>query len=241
MELAARRAIKATSEKRLDRHQLLTVETSDAIARGPASPVSPGTPSPSAETVGEEEVRARYALGAVLGRGSYGVVFGGCDRRHTAAPEVAVKMLRRSNDRRDRSTAEVRILKQMQHRNVVRLFDVMQTEGKLYIVTELMACDLCAYVEDVEQRWRRLPRARPLGSLHRARSRARRRRRPAAPSSQLGGASRAGAAARPGANCRLPRDSLPAARQQRQVRPARRLAGSVPAARQQRQVRTAAR
>ena len=148
MELAARRAIKATSEKRLDRHQLLTVETSDAIARGPASPVSPGTPSPSAETVGEEEVRARYALGAVLGRGSYGVVFGGCDRRHTAAPEVAVKMLRRSNDRRDRKMqAEVRILKQMQHRNVVRLFDVMQTEGKLYIVTELMACDLCAYVE----------------------------------------------------------------------------------------------
>ena len=31
MELAARRAIKATSEKRLDRHQLLTVEASDAI------------------------------------------------------------------------------------------------------------------------------------------------------------------------------------------------------------------
>ena len=72
-----------------------------------------------------------------IGEGTYGIVYKAKDR--VTSETVALKKIRlEAEDEGIPSTAirEISLLKELQHPNIVRLFDVVHTERKLTLVFE---------------------------------------------------------------------------------------------------------
>ncbi|GAB0493981.1 hypothetical protein MMPV_005269 [Pyropia vietnamensis] len=87
----------------------------------------------------KSSIKDYYALVAVLGEGHFGRVLLAKDRR--TFERFAVKVIRKSRTQ-TRSQLhiqrELEILRQVNHHNVVRLYDLFDTEEKIYIVLEYM-------------------------------------------------------------------------------------------------------
>eukprot|EP00347_Sterkiella_histriomuscorum_P008081 403346444 len=81
---------------------------------------------------------SEYKLGKVLGQGAYAVVKEGVHR--TLGSSLAVKIYDKYkliDAQRKRSVIrEIKILKKMQHENIVTLFDAIDTQRQLYLVME---------------------------------------------------------------------------------------------------------
>jgi len=78
-----------------------------------------------------------------IGEGTYGVVYKAKDR--VTGEIVALKKIRlEAEDEGIPSTAirEISLLKELQHPNIVRLFDVVHTECRLTLVFEFLDQDL---------------------------------------------------------------------------------------------------
>jgi eukaryotic-like serine/threonine-protein kinase len=92
----------------------------------------------------ERLIRGRYRLGTVLGRGGMGVVWQAHDE--LLSRDVAVKELvwpaHISEEERQaacrRATREAQVAARLSHRNVVRVYDVVEEDGRPWIVTELL-------------------------------------------------------------------------------------------------------
>jgi serine/threonine protein kinase len=92
----------------------------------------------------ERLIMGRYRLGTVLGRGGMGVVWGARDE--LLSRDVAVKELfwpaSWSAEERlaacRRATREAQVAARLSHRNVVRVFDVAEEDGRPWIVMELL-------------------------------------------------------------------------------------------------------
>ena len=89
-------------------------------------------------------ISGRYRLSTVLGRGGMGVVWGARDE--LLSRDVAVKELvwpaSLSEEERPaacrRAVREAQVAARLSHRNVVRVFDVVEEEGRPWIVMELL-------------------------------------------------------------------------------------------------------
>lgn len=94
-----------------------------------------GTPllSDWALLAGAPEAVGRYALVEVIGRGGFGVVYGATDE--LLVRDVAIKALA-AIDRDGSLIAEARALAAIEHPGVVRVFDVVETAGRVYLVME---------------------------------------------------------------------------------------------------------
>lgn len=90
----------------------------------------------------------KYQQLAKIGEGTYGVVF---KAKHKKSGEVlALKRIRlEAEDEGIPSTAirEISLLKQLQHPNIVRLYDVVHTDKKLTLVFEFLHQDLKKYLD----------------------------------------------------------------------------------------------
>lgn len=83
-----------------------------------------------------------------IGEGTYGIVYKAKDRG--TGEILALKKIRlEAEDEGIPSTAirEISLLKQLQHRNIVRLYDVVHTEKKLTLVFEFLDQDLKKYLD----------------------------------------------------------------------------------------------
>ena len=83
-----------------------------------------------------------------IGEGTYGIVYKAKDR--VTSETVALKKIRlEAEDEGIPSTAirEISLLKELQHPNIVRLFDVVHTERKLTLVFEYLDQDLKKYLD----------------------------------------------------------------------------------------------
>jgi cyclin-dependent kinase len=83
-----------------------------------------------------------------IGEGTYGVVYKAKDR--VTGEIVALKKIRlEAEDEGIPSTAirEISLLKELQHPNIVRLYDVVHTERKLTLVFEFLDQDLKKYLD----------------------------------------------------------------------------------------------
>ncbi|KAG4999583.1 hypothetical protein AAZX31_08G076200 [Glycine max] len=83
-----------------------------------------------------------------IGEGTYGVVYKGRDR--STNETIALKKIRlEQEDEGVPSTAirEISLLKEMQHRNIVRLQDVVHDEKSLYLVFEYLDLDLKKHMD----------------------------------------------------------------------------------------------
>ncbi|KAJ0964123.1 hypothetical protein J5N97_029245 [Dioscorea zingiberensis] len=82
-----------------------------------------------------------------IGEGTYGVVYKARDRHKNEL--IALKKIRlEQDDEGVPSTAirEISLLKEMQHKNIVRLLDVVHCEKHIYLVFEYMDLDLKKYI-----------------------------------------------------------------------------------------------
>ena len=83
-----------------------------------------------------------------VGEGTYGVVYKAKDR--VTGEIIALKKIRlEAEDEGIPSTAirEISLLKELQHPNIVRLYDVVHTERKLTLVFEFLDQDLKKYLD----------------------------------------------------------------------------------------------
>jgi len=90
-----------------------------------------------------------YDVVDVVGEGTYGVVHR-ARHRHSGLL-VAIKQFKEAdNNEQVRKTAirEIRVLKQLQHDNIVSLFDVFRDNGRLYLVFEYVER---ALLQDLER------------------------------------------------------------------------------------------
>ena len=84
-----------------------------------------------------DNIRDDYLIGKVLGSGAFGEVRL-CTHRKTGAKR-AVKIIKKSflqGKEETRFLQEIEILKDMDHPNIVRLFEVYQDPKRYFIVTE---------------------------------------------------------------------------------------------------------
>mmetsp|Transcript_5310 Transcript_5310/g.7937 ORF Transcript_5310/g.7937 Transcript_5310/m.7937 type:complete len:296 (-) Transcript_5310:160-1047(-) len=90
----------------------------------------------------------RYQKMEKIGEGTYGVVYKAKDR--VTGEIIALKKIRlEAEDEGIPSTAirEISLLKELQHPNIVRLYDVVHTEHKLTLVFEFLDQDLKKYLD----------------------------------------------------------------------------------------------
>ena len=81
-----------------------------------------------------------YKLKETLGEGAFGVV-GKCENLHSGAIR-AVKMLSKKNITKEdlKATAnEIQIVKNLDHPNIVKMYEEFEDKKYLYIVTELIS------------------------------------------------------------------------------------------------------
>jgi len=88
-----------------------------------------------------------------IGEGTYGVVYKGKNLK--TGKIVAMKKIRlESEEEGVPSTAirEISLLKELQHKNIVSLEDVLMQESKLYLIFEFVAMDLKKFMDSVVDR-----------------------------------------------------------------------------------------
>eukprot|EP00940_MAST-03C_sp_MAST-3C-sp2_P000277 g277.t1 len=93
----------------------------------------------------------RYQKLGKIGEGTYGIVYKAKDR--ASGEIIALKKIRlEAEDEGIPSTAlrEISLLKELQHCNIVRLYDVVHTEKKLTLVFEYLDQDLKKYLDQCD-------------------------------------------------------------------------------------------
>lgn len=93
--------------------------------------------------------RYGYAIGDFLGKGSYAVVRKANSRRYKK--DVAIKIICKKKAPEDFLTKflprEIKVLKKIHHNNVLSLLEVIETNTRMYIITDLAANgDLLEYI-----------------------------------------------------------------------------------------------
>jgi len=93
----------------------------------------------------------KYQLFEKLGEGTYGVVYKAKDR--VTGRIMALKKIRLEGEDEGvppTSIREISLLKELKHRNIVKLEDVLHCKNKLYLVFEFIDYDLKKYIDSVK-------------------------------------------------------------------------------------------
>ena len=79
-----------------------------------------------------------YKIIGILGKGSFGIVKLGI---HILTNEkVAIKIISKANEKHNILTeTEISILKSINHQNIIKLFDVIETKENYYIIFEYIS------------------------------------------------------------------------------------------------------
>ncbi|KAG7390007.1 hypothetical protein PHYPSEUDO_008969 [Phytophthora pseudosyringae] len=108
----------------------------------PSSSRSSVASSRGGKKVDQEQVRivgTHYQLGAEIGRGGFGIVYGALDLRNGRS--VAIKQVSLRDIDKDELLSietEISLLRKLKHENIVKYHDTIKTQGYLYIVLEYM-------------------------------------------------------------------------------------------------------
>jgi serine/threonine protein kinase len=115
-------------------------ELAQVDRRPAAGPVSASNRSPGFNFAPGSMIADRYRVASLLGRGGMGEVYGADDLK--LGQRVALKFLPldrgKSTSWRDQFYAEVRIARQVSHPNVCRVYDVGESDGRLFLSMEFV-------------------------------------------------------------------------------------------------------
>ena len=115
-------------------------ELAEDDRRTAVGPVSPQKRSPAVNFAPGSMVADRYRVVSLLGRGGMGEVYGADDLK--LGQRVALKFLPtdrgKSTSWRDQFYAEVRMARQVSHPNVCRVYDVGESDGRLFLSMEFV-------------------------------------------------------------------------------------------------------
>eukprot|EP01095_Lingulamoeba_sp_RSL-Kostka_P005071 TRINITY_DN16432_c0_g1_i1.p1 TRINITY_DN16432_c0_g1~~TRINITY_DN16432_c0_g1_i1.p1 ORF type:complete len:426 (+),score=182.95 TRINITY_DN16432_c0_g1_i1:86-1363(+) len=91
------------------------------------------------EVASATKIEDLYDIGAELGKGAFSVVKS-CTYKETGE-EYAVKVINKKNVQQDlhRLAIEMKVLRTVEHPNIIKLQEVFETEEMLYIVTEIVS------------------------------------------------------------------------------------------------------
>ena len=108
----------------------LTIAATRAVTRSSGGPISSSTPSSIPFAPGAI-IAGRYRLVSLLGRGGMGEVYRADDLTldQTVAPKFLPAGVAADSDRLAQFHAELRIARQVSHKNVCRLYDLGEREG----------------------------------------------------------------------------------------------------------------
>lgn len=92
------------------------------------------------KTMTELRQKGNYMLGKTLGEGAFGLVKSGT--HITTGEKVAIKILdktrmKEEEDDFNRVKKEINILKKLRHKNVIQLYEIIESQHKIYLVIEL--------------------------------------------------------------------------------------------------------
>ncbi|KAK1938065.1 MAP3K epsilon protein kinase 1 [Phytophthora citrophthora] len=119
-----------------------SVRGSSQVSSRPSSSRSSLASSRGGKKTEQEQVRlvgTHYQLGAEIGRGGFGVVYGALDLRNGRS--VAIKQVSLRDIDKDELLSietEISLLRKLKHENIVKYHDTIKTQGYLYIVLEYM-------------------------------------------------------------------------------------------------------
>lgn len=119
----------------------ISQSTSSRASTGTTASVRPSRPMPTEQ----------YTLGKVIGQGAFGKVK--LAVHNLTGQHVAVKTYEKYRmvdaDHKKRVQREISILKKMDHTNIIRLYEVVETPKRMYLVMEYAGGgDLCSYVRN---------------------------------------------------------------------------------------------
>jgi cyclin-dependent kinase len=113
--------------------------------------VGPATSDSSDAQLAHSALPCRYQKLEKVGEGTYGVVYKAKDR--ATGEIVALKKIRLEAEEEGipgTAIREISLLKDLQHPNIVKLYDVVHTERRLTLVFEFLDFDLKKYLDTVE-------------------------------------------------------------------------------------------
>ena len=85
-----------------------------------------------------------------LGHGQFGEVWSGQLKFENGNVDVAIKTLKPNSMSAEAFLKEANIMKELQHKNLLKLHCVCTKEEPVYIITELMKCSLLEFLKDGE-------------------------------------------------------------------------------------------
>lgn len=100
-----------------------------------------GTGACESDAAIEEAFRAKYELGAEIGRGGFSVVHEGTEREG-ARRKVAIKVIEKAKQTEEQLKIlhrEIDIMRRLKHPNIVGLYDVYETKTTISLVLEYVA------------------------------------------------------------------------------------------------------
>lgn len=89
--------------------------------------------------VSKQEIKRKYTLGGMLGKGNFATVYHA--KRKSDNKEFAVKVISKKNLKESELKVvhlEVEIMHKVDHPNCVRLYEIFETDKKLYMIMELL-------------------------------------------------------------------------------------------------------
>lgn len=145
--------------------------------------LTPPTPVPIQRVSSEDELnfsskrkRAKfigpYLFGDVIGQGSYAKVKECLDRRNLCRRAVKImqrRRLRRTNHGEKMAATEIRILKKLNHPNIIKLYDFIRNDEKqkLYLFIDLCVVSLQEMLDlDEQQKQAKIIKAFPTWQAH---------------------------------------------------------------------------
>ena len=91
------------------------------------------------DTARHEDIKDYYEFGREIGRGGFSVVVEGAKKG--TSERYAIKCIKKANVERDDIKLlrrEIQIMKQVDHANILKLFDVFESEEEFFLVMELV-------------------------------------------------------------------------------------------------------
>jgi len=132
---------KKKSPEKGEVHLVITYDSGKPIAAPTPSPsVTPVPPTTQPHPVpSTDKLEDKYDVGKEIGRGGFSIVKKG--KNKVTGEDVAVKCINKKTLKKEELqllSREINIMKKLQHKNIVQLFDIYETSSELFLVLEFI-------------------------------------------------------------------------------------------------------